>query len=616
MEYILIVNKLSNETGADITISYIEDGLTKEEKITVDSNNKATVRIGNQDEVDITVISKDELAKVSIKESLPKINKETQKIATTEETTCVPIYVIAQDGTVGNYEITIVKASSDNELESLTAQNIDNDDILKTSDNTYLIKMPDTTNEIKLKAIAKSKYATVKIEDGDYSSTNVNEQTVLVDGESKEITICVKSENGQEREYKVTIKKVTDLSLESVKVDDNECYLEDGSYVSFIDRDTKEIALKIKAKNEKALIATKEGTDKNWSDSEAKDIHIKQITITGEETTVLIQAKDPNDESRIKEYSLIIKYKSSNADLELVKVDNKDAIKMEDEYYATTTVDALKSQIFAKAVNKYAKVSINGFDKEEGSSTRKIDLSSEKTTTVIVTVTSQDEKTTNTFNVIIERKSEDASCTILINNEFADETDEQTNTYTKYIERQDTEATVLVTANSEVAMVEMDGESQLHTLAKTITIANEETKLDVIVTAENGEKVIYHVNIIKKSTDNSIKSVKVDGKQIEEQDGKYIATVYDKGKDTQDALIEVIATEEHAKIQIGDGSEFKLTPAQSSVTFKDQNRKITLNINVQAQDTNTTNLTKILLPRTSISGLLTALRRITFALML
>ena len=185
-----------------------------------------------------------------------KISKETQKIATTEETTCVPIYVIAQDGTVGNYEITIVKASSDNELESLTAQNIDNDDILKTSDNTYLIKMPDTTNEIKLKAIAKSKYATVKIEDGDYSSTNVNEQTVLVDGESKEITICVKSENGQEREYKVTIKKVTDLSLESVKVDDNECYLEDGSYVSFIDRDTKEIALKIKAKNEKALIET------------------------------------------------------------------------------------------------------------------------------------------------------------------------------------------------------------------------------------------------------------------------------------------------------------------------------------------------------------------------
>ena len=88
-----------------------------------------------------------------------------------------------------------------------------------------------------------------------------------------------------------------------------------------------------------------------------------------------------------------------------------------------------KSQIFAKAVNKYAKVSINGFDKEEGEiQQERLTLSSEKTTTVIVTVTSQDEKTTNTFNVIIERKSEDASCAILINNEFADETDE-TNKY-------------------------------------------------------------------------------------------------------------------------------------------------------------------------------------------
>ena len=32
MEYILIVNKLSNETGADITISYIEDGVNKRRK--------------------------------------------------------------------------------------------------------------------------------------------------------------------------------------------------------------------------------------------------------------------------------------------------------------------------------------------------------------------------------------------------------------------------------------------------------------------------------------------------------------------------------------------------------------------------------------------------------
>ena len=61
--------------------------------------------------------------------------------------------------------------------------------------------------------------------------------------------------------------------------------------------------------------------------SEAKEEHIKQITLEGEETTVLIKAQDPNDPTRTKEYSVIIKYKSDNADLEIIQVDGKDAIK-------------------------------------------------------------------------------------------------------------------------------------------------------------------------------------------------------------------------------------------------------------------------------------------------
>ncbi len=46
-------------------------------------------------------------------------------------------------------------------------------------------------------------------------------------------------------------------------------------------------------------------------------------------------------------------------------------------------------------------------------------------------------------------------------------------------------------------------------------------------------------------------------------------------------LIEVTANESHAKIQIGDGTEWQQTPATSSEIFKDGNRKITLNINIQ-----------------------------------
>ena len=591
-EYTLIVNKLSNETVAKITISYVVDGVIKEQDVELDANNKGTLRIQNQESVDIKVVAKDPLAKVSINGSLSEVKQMVETIPTIEQTTNVPIQVIAQDGTVGNYEITIVKASKNNNLASISADGIDQDDIVKTSDNSYTIKMPDTMNILKLKAIAESEFATVKIDNGEYSSSNTQESEIQVDDLTKQIKIYVKSESGDIKEYLLTIQKVTDLRLDSVKVDDQECAIEDGNYVAFIDNGTKEVALKITPKNKDALIATKESTDSKWGDAESKDVHIKQINITGEETTVLIQAKDPADSTRIKEYSVIIKYKSSNSDLELIRVDDKDAIKMDDGYYAITTMNASTSKIYVKAVNKYAKVSISSFDAEQGSSVRNVNLSSEKITTVVVTITSQDGKSTNTFNILIERKSEDTSCTILINDSLADEIDEQTHTYTKYIERSVTEATILVTTDSDVATVEIAGEKQTKSLAKTVEIANEITQVDAIVTAENGEKVVNHINIVKKSTDNTIESVKVDGSVIEEIDGKYVATVYDKGKSTQDVLVEVTANEKHSTIQIGEGKEWQQNPARSTETFKDGNRKITLSINVKAQDQNTDVLTK------------------------
>lgn len=76
---------------------------------------------------------------------------------------------------------------------------------------------------VDITAIAESSYATVKIADGDYSENNTQNATITMDEGTKEITITIKAENGETKEYKVTIQKVTDLGLESVKIDDNEC---------------------------------------------------------------------------------------------------------------------------------------------------------------------------------------------------------------------------------------------------------------------------------------------------------------------------------------------------------------------------------------------------------
>ena len=591
-DYTLIVDKLPNETGATITINYEENGETKEKVIELDRNNKGTIRIGNQESVNLKVVAKDELAQISIDGSIAEPKESTKEIITTEETTSVPVQVTGQDGTIGNYEITIIRASNNAELKSIDVKGIENGDILKTSDNTYLVKVPDTMENVDITAIAESSYATVKIADGDYSENNTQNATITMDEGTKEITITIKAENGETKEYKVTIQKVTDLGLESVKIDDNECTIKNGSYEIFIDRNVTQSALKVKPKNPKALISIKQGVEGTYGEEKTAEEHIEQIQITGEETTVIIQAKDPNDPTRIKEYSVTIKYKSNNADLELIQVDGKDAIETEEGYYAVTTETATTARIYVKATNEYAKVTIGDNEAEQGASRRTITLSQEKKTIIQITIKSQDESVTKTFNVIIERKSDDTSCNININNETADEIDTTTNTYTKYIERNDTQATIQVTANNDEATIEMAGNTQTKTITTTVDIASEITEITATVTAENGETAEYQIRIVKKSTDTSIKTVKVDNKVISEVDGKYVATVYDKGKDTQQALIEVTANESHAKIQIGDGTEWQQTPATSTEIFKDGNRKITLNINVQAQDEQTESITK------------------------
>ncbi len=67
------------------------------------------------------------------------------------------------------------------------------------------------------------------------------------------------------------------------------------------------------------------------------------------------------------------------------------------------------------------------------------------------------------------------------------------------------QTTILVRATSDEATVEIAGDTKLKALAKTIEIASETTEVDTIVTAENGEKAVYHIKVVKKSTDTSIK---------------------------------------------------------------------------------------------------------------
>lgn len=249
--------------------------------------------------------------------------------------------------------------------------------------------------------------------------------------------------------------------------------------------------------------------------------------------------------------------------------------------------------MYIKATEKHATVKIETIGSDVGSIEKDVILRSEKKTTLNITITAQDGVTSKTYVLEIEKKTNDTSCAITVNNAIPEEYDDNTKTYTKYIARDLDESSVEVITTSETATVEIAGETATQVLSKTVSTANETTTVDVIVKSENGETVTYHVNIVKLSTDNTIASVKVNGNVIEEKDGKYTAQVLDNGEDEQNAAIEVISNNKNAKVQIGDGTEWFTNIAKSEVTFKDGKRVITLNINVKPQDPNTETLTKV-----------------------
>ena len=590
-QYEVVVNKLSNNTKLEANITMVNNNQTETKQITFDENNKATVKIGNNESVDLTGILKDTLATISINGSLKEQGKATKTIVTTEEQTSATIEVTAQDGTQENYTVTLVRNSSNNILESISAKGLTAENILKTAENSYTIELPDTMQNVEITAKAQNEFATVKIGQNEYSTTNTAKATIETQTDTQKFNITVKAENGEENTYEITINKVTDLGITSIKANDVECEKENGTYITYIDKGVTEVGLTIVPNNPIALVSTKVGTD-DFSKAEANNTHIINIPITKEETTILIKVQDPKDENRTKTYSVIIKEKSHEADLETIKVDNKEAINMNNEYYATTTTTATNANVYIKATESHAKVKIETIGEETGSIQKEIQLSGDKKTKLKITITAQDGETSKSYILEIERKSTDTTCQITINNTKPDEYDSSTNTYTKYIERNKDESSVEVVTTSDSATVEIAGETATQVLSKTISTANEKTTVDIIVKAESGESTTYHVNIIKYSTDNTIASIKVNGKVVKEQDGKYAVQVSDNGNDEQEAEIEVISNNEKAKVQIGDGTEWFENIANSTVTFKDGKRVIKLNINIKPQDPDTQTQTK------------------------
>ena len=589
-DYTLVINKLSNNTNVDIFLITPDDVQTKLE---FDSSNEATIKVANFESVDLKAITEDENASVIIDGSIPTKKEYRKEVATIQEKSTVTIEVFAEDGTNSNYVVNLIRYSDDNMLASLVAKDVTGAEITKTSQDSFTIEIPDSINSFDLVARARNEFATISIDDGEYSQESTCTATIDTTN-NVVVSVVVRAENGEERPYEVTIVKAMDLGLISVTANGVEAELEDGTYLVFIDSDTDTVNLEITPNNPEVLLSTKLN-DNDWSDAEASDVHTLNIdTQDSKDAIVLVNVADANQENKIKNYTIEIREKSHDADLELLRVDGKDAIAREDAYYASVAVDADIARILAKVSSKYADVELENISSDKWVVEDDFTLSDEKSNTINIIVTAQDGVTTNTYTLVIERVSTDTSLSVKVDGKDADEYDDETKTFTAYIDRDAEEVTVSAIAGYELATVELSGDVDTGAVEKTVEVGGEITRLQAYVTAESGDIVAYNIDIVKNSVDFDIEYVKVNGITVEEIDGKYTAIVADTGKDEQTANVEVKANHKKANVRIGSGSEWEEGISNVDVTFRDDNRIIELKIDVNPQDPKTTGISKTL----------------------
>lgn len=562
--YPLILEKMS--TNAELDSIYV-DG-TKVEPV----DGVYTYKIGNANSVSLKAVAKEETSFVGIDGQENEKHESTRTISVTEEQKKVEVIVTAEDGTSRKYEVNLEKYASDNSLLKLSAEGVTEDKITQTGENSYQIVVSNELTALDLTAETSSEVAKVKIGTHEYE-VNTTTKNVMLPNDTTQITITVQAENGEEREYQVNISKQYVLTIDSITINDTikATYEEDG-WVAWIDKDTDLANVVVVPTSSKVKVDIENIAQGTGTTSFS-------TPTTTEETIVKIKLTSPIENDEV-EYTLRIMKKSSDTELEYVKVDNEIGILEDDEYVVKVPIQTTNYEMEVKTVSKYAKVKIENHDYQEQKDTMSIDLNGIESKQVTVTVEAQD-GTTKTYLVTIQKVSQDNTLQQVTVNGV--EIKEDNGTYLAFVKEDLASVPVTITTTHEKAKIRINKEETevIHTVSRTENMTSTEITLDIEVTAEDGGIRIYKLSIMKESADTGLEWIKVDGKvaiEIEEN-------VYYQAATPGASLAEIIATttNQYAKVKIGTNEE-SLKQSTVNQALTPENKIISIPIVVTAQN--------------------------------
>lgn len=546
------------------------------------------------DTANIEITPDNTLAKVSVYKDNELILSQTGTISITQrmkyETDSYKIIVSNpnNEAQTSTYILNLTKKSTNNNIEYVK---VNGETLTENTDTqTYETQVITVdTEKYELHVKAENEYATIKFDDGEYSVENTQTQEYGINpGEIKEVKVTVKSQNGEELTKTVKIyRKDNNLNVEAIKVngtDITSTYDEKHkNYNITLGNTLDTTALEIVTESEKTEINT---IIDEVEHNEQKTVTVDNISLPGvgkKIITFTVTSEEGKKETR----TITISQFSSDIELAKLQVRGKDAKKRDDGNYEITISDIPTSaDIYAKAQEETTKIEINGGTSSVGEQNSTIqNLEEGKYLEVPVKLTAAD-GTEYEYQLYITVKSGDNNVkTIKVNNLEATKIDD--NTYRSFVQESAVQATVDVTAKSELSNIKVTlGDSQKtgNPLNFIQPLPEEKTNVTITIGSEAGEDKQYTLEIIKESSDNSLKNVYVNGNELkkDKKTGRYKTTV----DENKQPVIKVISNNQYAYVRIALNEEEQTQSEKAVELGSDKITVIPITIRSQTGITN------------------------------
>jgi len=553
-----IVVKAENGDELEYSLTiYKESSVLQLESLSVDKKEAIKTSEGvysitisrDLSNVEVTAKAVSELVNVSLNSEDSEVQISTKQVAITDEITQVSIRLSTMvDGVEAyrDYTLNIYKKAESGNIEFVI---VNGTVVSKNVDGTYEIYLPAETTKATVKVIAKNSEDYVQI-DSFESSKASSEVEVETPNDSNKYIIKITDDVGNTEEHTLYINKPSvDNTLKEIT-------LSNGDYTVTASKSTQEenvYTAKVKSYDNYTIKATTNNINAYVGidgDTKAKNIATKVITKTDDYMEIVISVTSENGD--LEEYTLKITVMSSDASLEFIKVNETLATLQTDGTYLVNLETAeTKVSLTAQATSEQASIKANDNAYELHTTTKEVTIDS-KDTTAYVYVQAED-GTTKKYTIVISGLPDDSTLQkVTVNGEVAKYIEGQN----KYEIRSDsTEFNIEAIATDSLAKVALNGkESTLASATATVTKAGTTTTVTIKVTSQNGiDSSTYILEIKEKSSDSSIASVMVNGKEASKtEDGNYITSVVNN---VTQATIKVETNDSYATVYLDDQTQ-------------------------------------------------------------